>query len=273
MSHPRSAPSPIRAHIHPDLFPVGNIEDGTPSEIAAAENWLRDQGCTAAQGPMGPTTWHPYRANLGPHERPLFLGEPGFSPKVWTDAGYREISRYASALADNMCQIESSAAVACERVTEGWELWTLDQHPSFEAALACFWRITVAAFGQAHSYTPLPLNAFAHMYAPVENLVDPELVLTAISPEGEPAGYCFCIPDLLNPERKEFVVKTLAVHPKWRRKGLGAWLVGNAHSRAHVAGWTGGGIHAMMWTDSHSRKISAHGGRVIRQYALYQKAL
>jgi GNAT superfamily N-acetyltransferase len=270
---PRSAPAPIGAHIHPALFPVGNIEDGSTVEIAAAEEWLREAGCTRAQGPMGPTTWHPYRANLGPHDRPPFLGEPTFSPEPWEESGYEITARYASALADNLAQSESAMAASCALVTAGWDIRTLDQHPSFEEALRHFYRITVAAFQQAHAYTDLSWDGFHQMYAPARDLVDPQLVLTAISPEGDAAGFCFCIPDRLNPDLREFVVKTLAVDPKWRRLGLGSWLVGNAHSRAHTAGWTGGGIHALMWTDSHSRQISAHGGQIIREYAMYSKDL
>ncbi len=252
---------------------MGNVEDSTPAEIAAAEQWLREQGCTHAQGPMGPTTWHPYRANLGPHDRPPFLGEPTFSPEPWEAAGYHIVGRYASALSDNLAQAESAAAVSCSLVKAGWDIWTLDQHACFDSALRCFHQITLASFERAQSYTPLPWPAFQAMYAPVQTVVDPQLVLTAISPDGEPAGFCFCIPDFPHPERREFVVKTLAVAPRWRKLGLGSWLVGNAHSRAHAAGWTGGGIHALMWTGSHSRQISAHAGRIIREYALYQKDL
>jgi len=222
---------------------------------------------------VGATTWHPYRANLGPHDRPPFLGEPTFSPAPWEQSGYRVVARYASALADNLAQIESAADVSCSLVSAGWDLWTLDQHPSFDEALRCFHRITLASFKQAHAYTGLPWTDFHRMYAPVQDLVDPNLVLTAVSPEGEAAGYCFCIPDRLNPDRSEFIIKTLAVDPRWRRHGLGSWMVGNAHSRAHTAGWTGGGIHAMMWTGSHSRQISAHAGRIIREYAVYEKDL
>ena len=97
--------------------------------------------------------------------------------------------------------------------------------------------------------------------------------MIARSPQGDIAGYCFAIPDRLNPTRKEFIVKTLAVDPRWRELGLGSWMVGNVHSRAHTQGLTGGGIHALMWTGSHSQKISAHAGTVIRQYALFGKDL
>jgi len=111
------------------------------------------------------------------------------------------------------------------------------------------------------------------MYAPIEPMVDPRMVLTAFGPNGKAAGFCFAIPDRLNPDRKEFIVKTLAVDPAHRQAGIGSWLTGLAHSIAHDLGWTAGGIHALMWSDSHSQDISKHAGHVFRRYALYEKAL
>ena len=264
---------PDKAHAPPALAPVGSIEDGTDAEVAEAEAWLRSQGCTVARGPMGPNTWLPYRANLGPHDRPPFLGETTFRPEVWEARGYRIAARYTSALADNLPQVESSMDRACSLVTAGWTLQTLDEIGGYERALPRFYEITTAAFQRAYAYTPIEWPAFQQLYAPIEPMLDPEMVVVARSPEGVVAGYCFAIPDRLNPDLKEFVVKTLAVHPDWRTLGLGSWLVGNVHSRAHTAGWTGGGIHALMWTGSHSRQISAHAGTVIREYALYEKDL
>jgi L-amino acid N-acyltransferase YncA len=264
---------PAKAHLHPTLAPVGSIEDGTDEEVAEAEVWLRAQGCTVARGPMGPNTWLPYRANLGPYKRPPFIGETTFGPEVWEARGYRVAARYVSSLADNLAQAESSMARACELVSAGWTLKTLNELGGFEAALPRFYELTIASFRRAYAYTSIEWGAFKQLYAPVAPLIDPELVVVACSPEGEMAGYCFAIPDRPNPQLKQFVVKTLAVDPKWRTLGLGSWLVGNVHSRAHTAGWTGGGIHALMWTGSHSRQISAHAGEIIREYALFEKDL
>ena len=120
-------PPGIRAHIHPDLFPYGNIEDGTIDEVVAAENWLRDQGCTYARGPMGPTTWHPYRAVVESDGRPAFLGETEFSPCVWEARGYSMCAHYASALAPNAPQIESAEVRSESLRSAGWVLMDLQE--------------------------------------------------------------------------------------------------------------------------------------------------
>jgi len=268
-----SPPANIRAHIHPELFPIGSIEDGTEDEVAQAEDWLRAHGCTHARGPMGSSTWHPYRAVIESDGRPPFLGEPQFKPDVWESLGYTPCAHYASARAANIEQSEAAEKHSCRLVSNGWDVRGLDAYQSFDEALACFHRICTAAFTQAFAYTSLPFSDFHAMYAPMESMIDPRMVLTAFAPDGEPAGVCFTIPDRLNPERKEFIIKTLAVDPTHHQSGIGTWLTGVAHSRAHTLGWTAGGIHALMWERSHSQDISKHAAHVFRRYALYEKAL
>lgn len=269
----KTPPPEIRAHIHPDLFPIGSIEDGTDSEIAAAEAWLKQEGCTHARGPMGRTTWTAYRAVTATDGRAPFLGETIFSPTVWMDRGYQACAHYASALADNVEQANVVAERSRALVSAGWKIRGLDVHESFDHALQCFYRISSAAFVNAFSYTPISLDQFRSMYGPIEGMLDPRMVLTAFNPSNEPVGFCFTIPDRLNPQLQQFIIKTLAVDPSCHQSGVGSWLTGMAHSQAHELGWTQGGIHALMWTGSHSRTISKNAATIFRRYALFEKAL
>ena len=68
-------------------------------------------------------------------------------------------------------------------------------------------------------------------------------------------------------------LKSLAVNPAYAGKGIGSWLVGEAHRKAHELGMVNGGVHALMWEGSFSKNISAHVGEVIRRYALYVKQI
>ena len=267
------APDGIPAFIHPDLFPYGNIADGNDEAIAAAEDWLRSAGCTHARGPLGPSTWHAYRAVVESDGRLPFLGETTFSPEVWLSRGYTPCAHYASALADNRNQAASAEERSRNLLSAGWRVEPLDAHASFDDALACFHHISTAAFTRAFAYTPLSAEAFHQMYAPIQPMVDPRMVLTAFTPTGDAAGFCFTIPDRLNPDLGTFIIKTLAVDPAHRQSGIGSWLVGAAHSVAHDLGWTAGGIHALMWTGSRSRDISSHAGHIFRRYALFEKDL
>jgi GNAT superfamily N-acetyltransferase len=259
------------ATVHPAFHPYGSV-DPLPKDIPAAEHWLREQGCTHARGPLDQTTWHTYRANLGPWDRPPFLGEPTERSECWEAAGYQVVARYASTRCPHAPQIEAADRLGPKLVAAGWRLLTLDQLPSFGAALRTLHQLSTDAFVGATAYAPLSWPDFQALYAPFEGRIDPGLVLVAMAPDGSPGGLCFSLADPLNPGLREMVVKTLAVAPAWRQIGVGQWLVGEAHRAAQQRGLVAG-IHALMAESSHSRAITAHGGVIFRRYALYEKAL
>ena len=255
----------VLATINPGLAPIGCIGDAPDLPgVRAAEDWLRDRGCTAAWGPMDQATWFPYRANLGPHDEPPFFGEPTADPQVWRDAGYTEHARYASSLCANADAIAYGETKAVRGVS-------LRPMGDFDSTLADIHRLSHAAFAGAHGFTPLPLLALKAHYRPLLGVVDPRLVRFA-ERDGETVGFVFGVPDLVAPGRGRFLVKSLAVHPDAQQGGLGAWMVGELHRIADGLGFTHG-VHALMWSGSNSRAISAHGGRVFREYALFRRDL
>ncbi len=251
--------------VNPGLHPLGTIGEASDvASIRAAEAWLRDQGCTAALGPMEHATWFSYRANLGPHVDPPFVGEPSAPAGPWRDAGYAEVARYASAL----CPNADATAYGGSLGVTGVELRPM---ADFDTTLADIHRISHAAFARAHAFTPLPLAALEALYRPLLSVVDPRMVLFA-ERAGETVGFVFGLPDLANPGSGRMIVKSLAVHPDGQRAGLGGWLVGELQRVATGLGFTHG-IHALMWAGSRSRRISAHGGRIFREYGLFRREL
>ena len=256
----------ILASVNPAHSPVGALgaPTGGVESIRAGEAWLRERGCVAAQGPLEVATWFPYRANLGPHDEPVFWGEPTAAPEPWVQAGYREVARYASSLCGN----DDAIAYGERKAPTGVTLRTLED---FDASLLTIHQLVTSSFRQAYAYSPLPFQAMAAMYRPLREHIVEEMVLFA-ERDGEPVGFVFGIPDLLQPGTGRFVVKTLAVRPEERRNGLGAWLVGELHRQADGLGFDRG-IHALMWAGSRSRNISAHGGRIFREYALHLREL
>lgn len=272
-----AAPEPIRAWVNPHLAPTGCV--GTPhspdpaAEIQAAEDWLRAMGCARARGPLDGSTWHRYRANLGPHDRPLFPGEPDADPAPWLAAGYTPLKRYATLLAHNGPQIEATRARDRALRADGWTLDTLDQLGTFEQALDLFFEMSLAAFRDNFSYTPIDRAGFGALYEPLRPLIQGDLVLVARAPDGQPAGFCFSYPDLANPGLRQVIIKTLAVMPAHRGEGLGSWMVGEKHRIAEASGYTGGSLHALMAGGNRSQQISRDLGEVVREYVLFEKAL
>lgn len=273
-----AAPEPLRAWVNPHLTPVGcigNLPDGLePADaIRAAEDWLRAQGCTHARGPLDGSTWQRYRVNVGPHDRPLFIGEPDADPAPWVAAGYTPCKRYSTLLAHNGPQIQATRDRNAALRGAGWTLQALDQLGSFDEALDLFFEMSLAAFADNFSYSPIDRAGFGALYQPLRPLIQPHLVLVARSPEGEAAGFSFSYPDYANPGLKQVILKTLAVLPAHRGKGLGSWMVGEKHRILEETGFTGGGLHALMSAGNTSQRISRKLGGLVREYVLFEKKL
>lgn len=274
-------PDRCLAAIHPALPTVGAVGDwvGGDGVRQEAEAWLAAQGCTVARGPMELCTWFAYRANLGPFDEPPFLLEPTERADRWLEAGYAPVAHYASAVADHATQIASAAEREAALTAAGWRLEGLPRGAdgkvppeAFVTAVATVHALSSVAFVDAFGFAPIPEAALQAIYAPYRDAVDPDLCLMARAPDGSIGGFLFAVPDAARPDRRWFLVKTLAVRPEHRRLGLGSWLVAASHRIARDKGFAAG-VHCLMWTGSRSNEISAHGGRVFRRYALLEKAL
>ena len=222
---------------------------------------------------MDGSTWRSYRANVGPHERPPFLGEPTADPAPWVALGYTPLRRYTTVHSDHAAQIQRTRARDARMRAAGWRLETLSDFASFAAALDTFYAVSLDAFADNYLYTPLDRAAFGALYAPLQPLIVPELALVARAPDGAAAGYCFSYPDAANPALRQVVIKTLAVATAHRSQGLGGWLVGETHRTAEALGLTGGALHALMIAGNHSTTYARGSGRLVREYVLYEKTL
>jgi GNAT superfamily N-acetyltransferase len=250
----------VLASIHPLRRGTGALAiEGGVAAIRAGEAWLRARGCRRVLGPMEVSTWFPYRARLGPDAEPAFFGEPDEEPGAWLEAGYLEVARYASTL------VQNDAAIARGEHKRPAGVRVRRMHDSDEM-LELVYRISHEAFARAFAFTPLPRAAFEALYRPLAQTLDPRLVLIA-ERDGEPLGFVLG----LSHGPKRMIVKTVAVRPDAQTAGLGTWLVGELHRAAAVLGCREG-IHALMWSGSHSGRICPSGER-IREYALFEREL
>ena len=241
------------------------------SQITQAEEWLKSRGANRVYAPMGRSTWYPYRATFSKSREPFFYGETNFDPNVWIAAGYTIAARYISSSAENRAQIQSALHRKIRLEKLGWRAEIYDSNQ--KNILKSCHQIANKAFSSAFCFQPIMWEEFRAMYQPLLLKIDPRLVLIARSPEGNIRGFCLSYPDINNPSLQRFVLKTLAVDPEFAGQGIGSWLTGEAHAQAEKIGLVGGGIHAYMWSGSHSQSISSHAGSVIREYALFEKDL
>ena len=241
--------------------------------LAAGEAFLAGVGCERVWGPMEGCTWFSYRSNLGPSERPAFLKEPTGSPDGWIEAGYTKREDYFSSLQDNQEFLDKNAGKLERAQSLGYRFRTLDPSRLKEDLEACY-RISQASFSEALGYASIPFSVFEALYSPLVSQVPRELLILAEDPEQEVVGFCLCYPEIFAPERRQFVIKSLAVDPRVQRASLASAMMTKAHQAAMAMGFVGGGIYALIRADAHSVAISEKAGAVIfRRYALFEKEL
>lgn len=268
------------AGIHPSRPEIGTVGDwvGGEASLRAAERWLAEQGCRAAEGPMLLAPWFPYRANLGPYEQPPFAFEPTERGERWESVGYKTIARYLSILARHDPQIKAGVDRAAALGSRGWRLEPLETGPSstvtpeaFDKAFALAHDLANRAFADVPGFMPVAAAPVFAFYRPLVSQLDPRLTLLARDPEGRPAGFILATPDFVVPTRKWFQILTLAVAPEHRSSGVATWMVAAVHQAARKAGYLAG-VHALIRSDgSGLEETTWFSGDVVRRYALYRK--
>jgi GNAT superfamily N-acetyltransferase len=251
--------------------------------IGAAERWMRERGADLALGPLDGSTWFTYRvvtdqAPGGGTPEPPFILEPDPPAAVaaaFEMAGYAPIAHYLSSRVDRLADLAAALADGLRQWAErGVRVRPFDTAQG-EAELRALHPLLLRAFAGNPYFVPLDEGQFLAGYGALLPVADPRLILIA-EREGRPVGVVLALPDGAQAARGEtvdtVVVKTLAVDPDERGRGLGAFLVLAVQERARQAGF-GRALHALMHTDNASARISRHLGRPMRRYALLARPL
>jgi GNAT superfamily N-acetyltransferase len=256
-------------------FEARDAEVGV-SLLREARERLRPKGVKRILGPMDGTTWDRYRLALpaqdGPSPPPFFSEptNPWEYPDFFRKAAFRPVAHYYSQLLPDLSALANRvAAPEAEALHGGYRFESLDRS-RFSETLDEIYRVSLEAFSKNPFYTPVSREYFRTMYLPLEQILDPRLVVLIREPDRELVGFSLGLPDLLDPAGSptRIIVKTIALAESARGKGLGSLLVHDTHRRAASLGYTAA-IHALMHTDNPSRSISRHGGTPFRRYALF----
>ncbi len=234
---------------------------------------LAGQACTLAVGPMDGSTWRRYRllTDRGP-EPPFFLepDNPDDWPGHFEQAGFIALALYASSLNPDIARYRTAA----EPVPSGVTVRELDPR-HIESEMGHLWRVAAIGFAGNFLHTPIEETEFREIYGPVMPLVRPELVQFA-EVDGQPAGFCFAVPDLLQAHRGQaidtVVLKSMAVLPEHRRQRLGSILVDSVVNRARALGFRRA-IFALMHEENPSRRLQRAVMRDFRHYTLFARTL
>ena len=256
-------------------YEARGVEAGVPL-LRHALGELASRSVEQVLGPMDGTTWERYRFALPPDEGetpPPFFTEPTNPwdyPGHFLEAGLEAVSHYVSQLVPDLGALEERVkGVEEAAANKGIQLTPLTVD-SFGEVLDEIHALSLEAFSSNPYYSPIGRERFRAMYEPLRAVLDPELVMLARDGSGGLLGFCFTIPDLLDPagHPTRAVVKTLAVSSSARGMGLGTLLIHASQQRAAARGYRAA-IHALMHVANPSLSISRHGGQPLRRYALY----
>lgn len=235
----------------------------------AGSEWLQMRGASRIVGPMDGDTWHRYRVNVGPWDRPPFLLEP-WNPRyyqaLWERAGFVLLESYSSKWIDDVGTLLPRLEPGLERSeSRGVRIRQLDMSRLTDE-LSRVHALSTAIFHDAFLYSPIDREQFLALYAGAEKLIDPELVLFATAPDDQDVGFVFGIPD---PRQVAVHYKTIGVLAEWRRAAVAAALSHHVYSNA-IKRSLRAGNHALMRDDNRSQALDQGLGDVFRRYVLYE---
>lgn len=257
---------------------------GASAGVALLEHACRElatQHCTLAVGPLDGNTFRHYRLLTertvdGRARLPFFLepDNPDDWPAHFTVSGFAPLAHYFSALAELAPGDPRTGALAEQVAAHGVRIRPVEIG-QFEAELQRIFRVATESFAGNFLYTPISAAEFSAQYEPVRPLVEPRLVLIA-EQNATPVGFLFALPDLAQAQRGEpidtVIIKTVGVVPALGGIGLGGLLVAQVQEQAFQLGYRYA-IHALMFEDNLSRKISARYAHPMRRYALFARPL
>jgi hypothetical protein len=250
------------------------------------------------RGPVDRDTWHRYRfMTRGFREQPI-LREP-YNPEYYARlverAGFTVCAEYVSTI--NMSlppvfQAHEKFLVFSQRNRYTFR----DIDPTrFEQELELLYSMSAEGFEDGYCFAPIELEDFKQLYRPMQALLDPRLVVFALSPEGKEVGFAFGYPELSRAVQamggskglwaklmfwfatraKSTVLnyKTMCVAGEARNKGLASGLTAKLYQNAMAAGYTIS-RHCLMKKDNVSKRFDAKGaGVTYKEYALYERVL
>jgi GNAT superfamily N-acetyltransferase len=252
-------------------------DEAAAAVLTAAQERLRQARCTIAIGPMNGNTWRSYRFVTDPGKQPAFFLEPA-NPPEWPlqleRAHFSSLASYFSALNDDLSRPDRQLDETKKRLADaGVVIRSADA--DLHGELEKIYSVSQISFQQNFLYTEVPKSEFLSLYEPLLPVTRPELVLIA-ERAGRCVGYLFAIPDLAQQVRgidvDTFIIKTVSILPHQELRGLGTLLVARAQQVGREMGFRRC-IHALMFEDNISLKISRHYASVMRKYTLYSKDL
>ncbi len=238
------------------------------------EKWLLERGKRWCIGPLNGDTWHSYRVSEPDDNHPFFLDnyhKPWYGD-MFRKAGYESAATYRSTIAPP----QTDTAIRCNRFSSIFADRGIITRPisleHFDEEVSGIHSLCISAFSNNFLYTPASRDEILPMYQALKSVINPQFVMVCEDARNDLLAFIFCIDDLYNNKKKGLIIKTVAVKPVAKARGLGTYLVEKAHLLAGSQGYDYV-IHALMHDQNISTQIANESSAIHRRYTLFGKRL
>lgn len=243
--------------------------------MEAALNWLETNApqIKTVLAPINFDTWHPYRLRTSGFDQPTFPMEP-YNPPYYADLvvalGFTVISQYVTKTVTEPNAMRSAwEPYYQDALARGYRFRSINPAAKMED-ISAIHDLSIEIFKSNLFFVDIPKNEFLAMYANASNaLLDPELLIFVLDPQGTPVGFSFSMEDQNDPLAVN--IKTFGILPQLHGSGVGAALAYEAYRRFAPGGYTRVN-HCLMRVGNRADQFDRGLGKTTREYALYAKA-
>lgn len=258
-----------------------------------AVEWLRDRGIVRVIGPMNGDTWHKYRFNVGPFDRPPFLMEPYNAPhyaELWQRYGFQVLAEYHSKHVPDVEAILPTMKKYYDRTIRQGISYRSFNLKRFDDELRLFYELSCEIFTGNLFYKAISLDEFKEIYFDARTILHENHIWFCQDNHSEYAGFVFSFPDYfaavqkMNGRRNLWAkvkfalnrgkadtlnIKTVGATPAHRGRGLGTALMYKAYKEGFDAGLMKANM-CLFHEDNASGRLDGGKGEHLRTYRLYE---
>lgn len=225
-------------------------------------------------GPMNGSTWHSYRFTLPDKYAPFFLDNyhKSYYYELFEDSGFDKLSSYSSFIYDRALIDNDRVTKYIKHFEEKRIVIRNINLNDFKTELKKLYDLSICSFTNNFLYTPISFDEFCNLYIGIENVISPEFSYIAEDEEHNICGYLFACDNIFEKSKKSLVLKTLAVNPEPKFKGLGTLITEMAHKKAFESNYEEI-IHALIHQDNESGNILSGKNHQFREYVILGKKI
>ncbi len=209
--------------------------------------------------PIDNNTWFSYRIvsfDSGLPTFPLEKTNPLWQNEAFVMAGFQPLKEYFS----YTFKIKGGGLKARDDIKIRHII-----KADFEREIKGIYDLSMCGFAENYLFSPISFEHFRLLYEGVLPMLDERFFYIA-EVNDKPIAFLFCY----DGGDGRFVLKSMAIEPSFRERGIGTHLIELALSDAYDYGFRTA-IGAYIRMGNHSGKIvQKHKGEILRKYRLYQ---